>query len=241
MVFLNGTAQTTVNWAPQVAAFRTAWGVLCYDARAQGRSDSGSRPLGLDVHTQDLKTLLAYVKAERAVLIGASHGAHVAMALASEYPRYAAALVLCGIDDYRSGRRKAMVRSYLEILHRGGLEALAWAMLPAVFGETYLSSHNCMLDKMVTAIAKRNSKKGLSMHLEALQTYPSPADKASRIRCPVVLMSGAQDPLVSTQGMAHMAKQCGGTHVHLTDVGHCIPLEAPRRFAAVVRRMAKAV
>src|SRR5918992_3866056 len=72
---------------------RSGHRVVMYDARGHGRSDPGDA-YGYDVLARDLLAVLDDRGIERAVLAGASMGAHTLVRLALEHPERAAALVV---------------------------------------------------------------------------------------------------------------------------------------------------
>ncbi|MCP4629205.1 MAG: hypothetical protein GY850_37730 [bacterium] len=53
VIFLNGTTQTTLYWGNHVPSFSKRYGLLFYDARGQGQSDLGTRPISLEQHVSD--------------------------------------------------------------------------------------------------------------------------------------------------------------------------------------------
>jgi pimeloyl-ACP methyl ester carboxylesterase len=230
VVFLNGTTQTTINWRPQALCFKKEYRILLYDARAQGKSEVGQSPLTLDIHVDDLFNLLVHIGLQKALLVGLSHGAHVALAMAVKNPAQVDRLVLCSMAAEPSARARTALQSWEKILHANGLEAMAWAALPMIFGEAYLAGNRKILDKMVTAVATRNRADALFAHLNAMMRYPSPSLHSATIRKSTLVISGEQDPLVSRDGAARLAALCRGTHRLLPQTGHTLPIEAPDLF-----------
>ena len=230
LVFLNGTTQTTVHWRPQALYFKKEYHILLYDARAQGKSEVGQSPLTLDIHVDDLFNLLVHIALEKALLVGLSHGAHVALAMAAKNPAQVDRLVLCSMAAKPSGRARTALQSWGKILRADGLEAMARAALPTIFGEAYLAENRRILDKMVTAVATRNRADALLAHLDALTRYPPPSLLSATIRQPTLVISGDQDPLVSPDGAARLAALGRGSHHLLPQSGHTVPIEAPDLF-----------
>jgi pimeloyl-ACP methyl ester carboxylesterase len=230
VVFLNGTTQTTINWRRQALCFKKEYRILLYDARAQGKSEVGQSPLTLDIHVDDLFNLLVHIGLQKALLVGLSHGAHVALAMAVKNPAQVDRLVLCSMAAEPSARARTALQSWEKILHANGLEAMAWAALPMIFGEAYLAGNRRILDKMVTAVATRNRADALFAHLNAMTRYPSPSLHSATIRKSTLVISGEQDPLVSRDGAARLAALCRGTHRLLPQTGHTLPIEAPDLF-----------
>jgi pimeloyl-ACP methyl ester carboxylesterase len=99
-----------------------------------------------------------------------------------------------------------------------------------IFGQAYLSENRGILDKMVTAIATRNRVDALLAHLDAVTRYPLPSLHGAHIRQPTLVISGGQDPLVSSDGAARLAALCRGSHRLLPQTGHTVPIEAPDLF-----------
>ncbi|MGB5421011.1 MAG: alpha/beta hydrolase [Desulfobacterales bacterium] len=240
IVFLNGTTQTTVNWRPQALRFKKEYRILLYDARAQGKSEIGPSPLTLDIHVDDLLNLQMHIGLEKSLLVGLSHGAHVALAMAAKNPAQVDGLVLCSMAAEPSARAGAALQSWGRILYANGLEAMAWAALPTIFGEAYLAENRRILDKMVIAVATRNRADALIAHLDAMTRYPSPSLHGAHIRQPTLVISGEQDPLVSPDGAARLAALCRGTHRQLPQTGHTVPIEAPDLFNQALAAFFKA-
>ena len=234
LFFLNGTTQTTLYWGATVPAFSQHFGLLFYDARAQGQSDLGHKPISLKLHVADLKCLMAELGIDRAHLVGLSHGSRVALAMATEYPDRVDRMVLCSLGAKPNQRSIATVRSWLQLLHLSGLEAMAWAALPAVFGEDFLKQHQNSLDMIVKAVVKRNRTKALIVQLEAILQYPPPDIRPMDFNRPTLVISGEQDPLVNLEDVQQLADLCNAQHEQLAGIGHSIPAEAPRQFEKLV-------
>jgi 3-oxoadipate enol-lactonase len=234
VVFLNGTMQTTFNWRPHARVFKDSFRVILYDARAQGKSELGKKKLSLDLHVKDLSELLLHLKIKKAHLVGLSHGAYVALAFASRLPDFVSRLVLCSINAEKSVQTKIMVKSWLGILKSEGLDALAWTVLPMVFGKEFLNANKRILDKMVEAIVVRNNKDALIAQLKAINKYPSPGFLANKISCPALVISGSQDQLVNPKEAKQLADLCRARHEEFSGMGHSVPAETPELFNKIV-------
>lgn len=248
MVFLNGTAQSAVNWHPQVKAFKDRFRVMTYDARAQGESDLGDLELDCRRHVADLKEILdglffcglGSASADESAdeppgapsLVGMSHGAFIALAFAHRYPDRMSKLVLCGLGDRPSRRSRMFIRSWAEILAFGGIEMMARSFLPAVFGESFLRENERNMDGMVKALVRRNRPESLLAHLRAIEAYPPASDFSRKTGVPTLVFSGDEDLLAPTESARRLADDCGGEWERITGVGHSLPSEAPNRFAS---------
>ena len=115
--------------------------VIAYDARGHGRSEPGDA-YGYDALVADLLAVLDDRGVDRAVLAGASMGAHTLIRLALEHPERAAALVLItpafDPDEGERGyeRWDALSRGLREGGVEGFLEAYGEPRVPESFRET---------------------------------------------------------------------------------------------------------
>ena len=235
VVLLNGMSQSTANWRTQARKMAERFQVLSYDARCQGRSTVVDEPLTLDDHALDLRDLLDHLQARHVVLVGFSHGARVALHTAPLLGARCVGLSLTGTGSDGDAMREVIVRSWREVLHRGGIEALAWCTIPDILGRVYLESLRGQWEPMVRATVQRNDAVGLGRLLEGLAGYAGPEEDARQIGCPTQLLSGREDLLVSiesAQRLAALLHDC--QHVVFEHVGHTLPIEAPEAWRAQV-------
>ena len=234
VVFLNGTMQTTFNWRPHARVFKDSFRVILYDARAQGQSELGEIKLSLDLHVKDLSELLHHLEIKKTHLAGLSHGAYVALAFASSLPDFVGRLILCSISAEKSTQTKIIAKSWLEILRRCDLKAMAMAAIPIVFSEKFLKQNYKIIDNMAEAIAVRNCKSALIKHFQALTRYPPLAGRAKKINCPALVISGSQDQLVNPKEAKQLADLCRGRYKEISGAGHSVPAETPDLFNKIV-------
>lgn len=235
VVFLNGMTQSTAHWKTQVRRFAGELRVLTYDARGQGQTDLGGASVEMERHVDDLGALLDHLEIERAHLVGFSHGARVALGFAAGRPRRVRRLVLCSLTAEPTTLARTIVESWSRVLEHGGLEAMSWAALPNILGDAYLEENEEILEGIVRAAVRRNDESGIRALLDAMESYPSVAEMASRSDVPTLVLSASEDLLVETSGAQALAEQIGGEHVEIDGVGHTIPIEAPDRFHRHVR------
>ncbi|BBO91275.1 alpha/beta fold hydrolase [Desulfosarcina ovata] len=236
VVFLNGTLQTTMYWKVIAASLKPRFRSLLYDARGQGESELGDLPLTLDLHMDDLWALMRHLVLGPVCLVGLSHGALLGYAMARRKPKAISRLVLCSIGIRAPMRARLIVRAWSTILQAGGIEALVSAALPHVFGEAFLMNNRKTIDRIAKTIVRRNREASLSAHLSAMGTYPRLRSMLQPLEMPTLVMSGADDPLVSASGAAAVAEKSGGRHLLVKGAGHSIAAEAPELFLDTISR-----
>lgn len=235
IVFLNGMTQSTAHWNSQAKAFAAqGFRVLTYDARGQGDSELGEQALDLELHASDLDALLAKLQLEQVHLVGFSHGARVALAMATWRPERLAKLVLCSATACPNALARTIVESWHGVLKVGGLEAMSWSALPMILGNDFLQTNEKILKGIVRAAVQRNNAAGVQALLESMMDYPDLADLAKNVAAPTLVLSADQDLLVTPDGARELAQLTRGTHQEINGVGHTIPIEAPQAFRDAV-------
>lgn len=236
IVFLNGTAQTTISWTSQVRMLKADHRIICYDARTQGRhSRLGDGQLNLDVHIADLARLFDHLDLDQAHLVGVSHGALLAASFESRHRERVGNLVLINPGNPGNGRTCTAIRAWHTILRDGGMRAGAWSMLPLVLGPTYLKDHQPLLDGMANAVAVRNRSAALTAHLAAMADYPPLESLISPELPQALFITCDDDPLSDFQAIGTIAASCGGCHRRLPGIGHSLPVEAPSLCTQLIR------
>lgn len=230
LVFLNGTTQTVLNWRTHAAAMKDRFRALMYEARASGASEVGILPLSPECHISDLAALLDGLRIEKANMVGVSHGAYLACAFAATLPERTERLILFSVGAERTCRAESIIKSWAEILKCAGLECMARASLPMIFGEDFLKKNKDLLDGIVKAVVRRNKKESLLTHLEALPAYPPLSQTAHRIKTPCIVISGSDDPMVPASEAQKLADLCKGRYEQILGAGHSVPAEVPERF-----------
>lgn len=234
VVFLNGMSQSTLHWKSQARAFQSKFRVLTYDAQGQGDSPLSDAELSLAIHSSDLADLLNHLDTAVVHLVGFSHGARVALQFAADYPERVKSLVLCSATATPNALSRTIIRSWREILERGGVQAMSWAALPTILGDRFLGQNEHLLGGIIKASEQRNSRDGLMALLEGMQSYPDLSELARQVSASTLVISADGDLLVTRDGAQELARLTRGRHVEVNGVGHTIPIEAPEEFRELV-------
>jgi pimeloyl-ACP methyl ester carboxylesterase len=100
IVCIHGLTANHVCWASVADVLAPAYRLIAYDLRGRGESDKPETGYSLAHHCEDLDGLLDHLGLRKAVLIGHSLGAHIALRFAATRPARVAKLVLVdgGLD-----------------------------------------------------------------------------------------------------------------------------------------------
>lgn len=119
VVCVHGLTANYTCWASVADVLSPARRLIAYDLRGRGESDKPEHGYSLMHHTEDLLGLLDHFGLEKAVLIGHSLGAHIAVRFAATYPERVDRLVLVdgGMDV-----RHEVLESLRPAINRLGVE-----------------------------------------------------------------------------------------------------------------------
>jgi pimeloyl-ACP methyl ester carboxylesterase len=100
IVCIHGLTANHTCWASVADVLSPAHRLIAYDLRGRGESDKPEKGYSLALHGEDLLGLLDHFGLKKAVLVGHSLGAHIAVRFAAVHPERVARLVLVdgGID-----------------------------------------------------------------------------------------------------------------------------------------------
>jgi len=227
VLFIHGWALDLELWEPQAAALAPRFRVLRFDRRGFGLS-SGDASLDADV--SDATALLDHLAITRAVLVGASHGARVALRLALRAPERVAGLVLDGPPDELGAGRGALtveipLDAYRRLAQSGNLAELRrrWAEHPF----TQLVSRDPAARQLLDRMLERYS--GADLLLPAEQ--PALLTGLERLTLPIRIINGERDLASRRASGAALARALpGGQHVLIPDAAHLPSLDNPRLY-----------
>ena len=100
VVCIHGLTANHTCWASVADVLSPAHRLIAYDLRGRGESDKPDKGYSLALHDDDLEGLLDHFGLKKAVLMGHSLGAHIAVRFAATRPQRVAKLVLVdgGLD-----------------------------------------------------------------------------------------------------------------------------------------------
>jgi pimeloyl-ACP methyl ester carboxylesterase len=100
VVCIHGLTANHTCWASVADVLSPAYRLIAYDLRGRGESDKPDTGYSLAQHCEDLRGLLDHLGLRKAILVGHSLGAHIAVRFAAVHPERVAKLVLVdgGID-----------------------------------------------------------------------------------------------------------------------------------------------
>lgn len=177
--------------------------------------------------------ILSDLDGDRLIVVGNSVGGSCALEMAALAPERIAALVLIGA---KAGHRRdpALRSEALELLRISGAET-AWER----YWDPLLSASTPSEVRALAKLwAKRVGWEAISKGIDAFHTRPSREDLLTRLKCPVLCISGDHDvapgPLIMGK-QAHLATD--GRLTIIPGCGHYVPFEKPTALNEILNRL----
>lgn len=242
LVCLHGNTGQAGTWDFFGRRARVRYHVTALDQRGHGNSDWAPEGYEPRLYAADLAGLLDHLGVESASLVGLSLGGLVSMAFASENPGRVERLVLVDIAPEASPAARARMaesRGYPERFDSLE-EAVEWAR-----GDYMWALGPGLRDDLAGRL-KPTDDGGLTWKADPQVFNPerprrwargpqSAWDAFDRIRCPVLLVRGAESDLVSDETVKRMTS--ANTECRVVDLpgaGHNVVVDKPDEFFEAV-------
>ena len=222
-------------WEPQLAAPPEGWRVVAPDLAGFGRSFPAPASATFEDDAGDLLALLDHLGEKQAVVAGLSMGGYVAFALLRLAPERVRGLVLADTrPDADSPEARRSRQDMLNTLDRDGVEAVVEGMLPRLLGATTLETRPGVAAR-VREIGRRQRTEGIRAAIHRLMGRPDSTPLLPAIRCPALVVAGAQDAITGPDIARGMQREIPGARLALLEsAGHLSNLEQPDAFNAAL-------
>lgn len=181
--------------------------------------------------------VLRMTKGDRLVVVGCSVGGSCALEVAAAAPERVAALVLIGTKA-KHHPDPALHTKALAMLEEGGMERTWRTLWAPLFSPSV--GHRAIGE--AERIALRQSPADVARGVTAFHTRASRDQILASLPCPVVLMTGEDDPVPGLRvNTAQTASAPHGRLEIIPECGHYVPLERPAALNATLRRLIAAM
>ncbi|MEZ5649826.1 MAG: alpha/beta hydrolase [Burkholderiaceae bacterium] len=226
---LGGSSNAFALLMPGLRGFR----VIRPDLLGAGRSPTRRGSHRLPELGRQLVLALSLLGVKRAHLVGHSMGTWICQWLAAEHPDLVESMVLFGAITEPAQASRDALRERAAAVRHGGLSQVATQIATHTIAARSLDTQP-LIAAYVRESVMRQSAEGYAALCEALAE--AVRIDPLRIRCPVTLVTGRDDP-VTPPSMAHsLADRLGHARLQLIDnCGHWTPIEAPQVCGEALR------
>lgn len=241
LVFLHGFPFDSSAWTPQIERFQNDYYTVAEDLRGHGAGKTGPGPWMLDHFVNDLKESLDQRDVEKAILCGVSMGGYIALHFYMRFPERIEALVLSNTQaagDSNEGKDKRFAT--LQKIQQEGLKDFADQFSKSVLCVKTLNT-NPHLQKKIEAMILQQKPENLAFILGALVARKDLTSELAKITCPVLVITGSEDKIISPEATEMLAKSIPRAHFEkIEGAGHLPNLERPDEFNRILNQFLKA-
>lgn len=229
----------TGMWAGQIDALSKNYGLILWDPRGHGKSESPPRrdQYGPDISAADLQGLMDHLSIEKAIVGGLSMGGGIAVRFAVAHPERVRAILV--IDSASASglpvkkTTRAMYHKTIELAESGKIEEMA---------DFVIETNPNMKTHGTGSLANRERLRRMLLDLNpmayaytlrALLTASFSPEKLLQITVPTLLLAGEADPAFEAINLTHERIPNSKLAV-IPDAGHLSNLDQPDWFNAEV-------
>jgi pimeloyl-ACP methyl ester carboxylesterase/predicted glycosyltransferase len=237
------------HWKMQIPYLARHCRVVTFDGRGNGKSDRPQDPEAHDEreYVEDAIAVLDATRTKQAVIVAFSQGGQRALVLAAEHPERVAGAVFIGASFPGGGTPlpERVAYDFNEVYESYD----GWAKHNR---HHWLSDYRDWVEFFVGKIftephSTKPIEDGVAWGLETdaetlIATYDAPQLSgeearalAARIKCPVLVIHGQEDALISTSRGVALAEQTGGDLVVLEGSGHAPHVRDPVKVNLLLR------
>lgn len=237
IVLLHGMGGSKVVWNDLAGHLGGRFSLIAYDLRGFGRTrEIEQESLSLKTWANDLRAVLAALEVPRAVVVGHSLGASIALRYALMWPESVAALVLIGADA-QLARSAPQLLQNIETIERIGFEgwvAEYWDKNPPFSAHSALGMPDAC--KRYREVVAANSADGYVRSSRALAELEDLTPRLEEIVAPTLVLIGSVDQRTPPEyGWDIVSRMPNAEGREIAGVGHIIQMEAPEESAMALR------
>jgi pimeloyl-ACP methyl ester carboxylesterase/predicted glycosyltransferase len=246
-------------WKAQIPYFARHFRALTFDGRGNGKSSRPNDPAAYtrQMFADDAIAVMDATKTEKAIVVGFSVSGIDAAMLAADHPaRVTGAVFICPVSPFGQALPERKVSWSDELASSEG-----WAKhnrrywlrdfedwLRFFAGKLFTEPHSTKQIEDVIGWGRETTPEVLIATYEADEPATSSfadATKAreaySRIRCPVLVIHGSDDAVISASSGAGVAEATNGSLVIMQGAGHAPHARDPVKVNLVMRTFAESV
>jgi len=233
LVLLHGGGANGHWWAHLAPTLARSHAVVALDFRGHGASDHPEQ-LEVGAFDRDLEALAAHLGGRPMVLVGHSMGAHVALQHASRFDDVRGLVLL---DPARGGARRPRRAARLALAFRRTYATRDEAIARYRFVPDAPRADEALRRYIAERSVREEDDGRFGFAFDPRWfTIPSrPAPDPRAVRCPALVVRGAESEILSAEGAAALAAELpDATGVEISEAGHHVLLDAPNALLAAL-------
>lgn len=224
LVMIQGLNTRTIHGAAMGLAymyrgFAREYKVYLFDRRPKVEKGITVRDMAADV-----AMAMDALQISDAHVFGVSQGGMIAQYLAIDRPDLVRKLVLSVTLSRNNPTVERVIHDWMDMTRRGDMKALVQDMAEKMYSEKYLKRYQLMLPLLTYFQKPRDVERFLILCESCLtcDTY----DRLEQITCPVLVLGGAKDQVLTGEASLEMAEKAGWPVYLYENLGHATYEEA---------------
>lgn len=237
IVFSNSLGTDFRIWDGVANELADDYRLVLYDKRGHGLSEATPAPYAMTELATDLAGLLDHLGIGRAVVVGLSVGATIALSLAALRPDLVAGLVL--MDTAHRIGTEAGWNARIDAIRTDGMDSVADGILKGWFTAPYRAEVADFAG--YKAMLTRNDVEGYTGVCAALRDADL-TESTRALKVPTLCVVGEEDPTTTPAIMRGTADLIAGAqHEIVKNASHLPCVERPKEVSALIRSFLKRI
>jgi len=229
VVFANSLGTNLHLWDPILPHLPQGLRIIRYDKRGHGQSSVPPAPYAMGALVRDAEQLLDHLNVRDAVFVGLSIGGLIGQGLAVKRLDQVRALVLSNTAA-KIGTQE-MWQDRIDAVRKGGIEALADAVMERWFSRDFLASDALPRWREMLVSQPDEGYMGCSAAIAGTDFYTP----TSGLRLPVMGIAGSEDGATPPDLVRETVELVPGSSFHLMRrAGHLPCVEKPVEYAGLL-------
>jgi len=234
VIMLNGILGSTRSWAPQLPALiNNGFKVILMDFRGQWNSDKPRIRYTMEMHADDVRGLLDFLKIDKVHVVGISYGGEVGMIFAIKYPERVKSLVVtCSIPRADRYARLIADKWMMAARLRSG-KFLFLTMVTDIYSPQFINEHWDFIEKTIPAFEEVD----FDAFIELLKSFMELdiEDKLHLIKAPTLIVTASNDRTKPDIYSKRMKERIPNSElVVIENAGHIVNWEKPEEYNRII-------
>ena len=173
---------------------------------------------------KDIASAMDVLNITNADVFGVSQGGMIAQYLAIDRPDLVHAMVLAATLCQNNDTVTSVINHWIALTQEGNMKALVYDMTVKLYSDNYIRRYKPLLPLLTVLQKPKDTARFITLAKACLtcDTY----ELLDQIQCPVLVMGGAQDKIVSSTAAKELADKLGCELVLYEHFGHAVYEEA---------------
>lgn len=236
VLLIHGLAGDLSAWNTQISTLRDRYRVIAFDNRGAGRSTQIDEPVTTSDLAQDTIGLMTKLGIEKAHIVGRSMGGAIAQIVALDRPDLVRSLVLCASFAKLDPLGVRVLTNMREVLEwRDDWGDHARHSIQNFVGAAFFNREREQIARIEALIGGETRLPACYVRQNIACLEHDTLERLSDLRCPTLIMAGANDPICSPTCTQWMAEGIPGARTMIFEgCSHFFLMEDAQKFAAAL-------